>query len=251
MPTTRTEGGEKAGGIQKNLQSKSKHNNKCFSWVTAVRVLSLPGSHSLPHLSRMLSNTGLVSGPTVGQLRFRPGATPVRSCLQCPQPLVLACFPLRALSVAFHRFHRHRVAWLIVWIQSSACTAGGKVWGLLPQPPRPWVSIVVLFLPLHVGRPLGFAAEAAVEDSGLPLWGPGVEVAQLLGLQGFCQHQVLRGVGSYGSRKYSALEGCGNQYWPIHSSILAWRPPPRQRSLAGHGLQGCKESGTTKRNLCA
>ena len=25
--------------------------------------------------------------------------------------------------------------------------------------------------------------------------------------------------------KYSALEGYGNQYWPIHSSILAWRTP--------------------------
>ena len=29
--------------------------------------------------------------------------------------------------------------------------------------------IVVLFLPLHVGRPLGFAPEAALEDLGLPL----------------------------------------------------------------------------------
>ena len=52
-----------------------------------------------------------------------------------------------------------------------------------------------------------------------------MEVVQLLGLQGFWQHQVLRGVGDYGSRKYSALEGYGNQYWPIHSSILAQRIP--------------------------
>ena len=64
---------------------------------------------------------------------------------------------------------------------------------------------MVLFLALHVGCPLGFASEAALEDSGLPLWGPGVEMVQLLGLQGFWQHQILRGVGSYGSRKYSAL----------------------------------------------
>ena len=49
--------------------------------------------------------------------------------------------------------------------------------------------------PLHVGRPLGFAPEAALEDLGLPLRGPGVEVVKLLGLQGFWQHQVLRGVG--------------------------------------------------------
>ena len=60
-------------------------------------------------------------------------------------------------------------AQLIVWIQSAACTAGGKVLGLLPQPHCPWVSIVVLFPPLHVGHPLEFAPEAALEDLGLPL----------------------------------------------------------------------------------
>jgi len=38
-------------------------------------------------------------------------------------------------------------------------------------------------------------------DLGLPLRGPGVEVVQLLGSQGFWQHQVLRGVGGQGSRK--------------------------------------------------
>ena len=35
-----------------------------------VRVLSLTGSHSPLHLPRMPSNTVLVSGPAVGQLRF-------------------------------------------------------------------------------------------------------------------------------------------------------------------------------------
>ena len=40
----------------------------------------------------------------------------------------------------------------------------------------------------------GLAPEAALEGLGLPLWGPGVEVVQLLGLQGFWQDQVLRGV---------------------------------------------------------
>ena len=45
------------------------------------------------------------------------------------------------------------------------------------------------------GRPLAFAPEAALEDLGLPQGGPGVEVVQLLGSQGFWQHQTLRGVG--------------------------------------------------------
>ena len=54
---------------------------------------------------------------------------------------------------------------------------------------------MVLLPPLHVGRPLGFAPEAALEDLGLPLGGPGVEAVQLLGSQGFWQHHLLRGVG--------------------------------------------------------
>ena len=84
---------------------------------------------------------------------------------------------------------------------------------------------MVLLPPLHVGCLLGSVPEAALEDLGVPLRGPGLEVLQVLGSQGFWQHQVLRGVGSYSRRKYSALEGYGNQYWPIESSILAWRTP--------------------------
>ena len=53
---------------------------------------------------------------------------------------------------------------------------------------------MVLFPPLPVGHPLGIAPEAALEDLGSPLSGPGVEVVQLLESQGFWQHQVLRGL---------------------------------------------------------
>ena len=57
---------KKQNKIQKDLQSKSKNkNNKCFYCVTAVRVLSLAGSHSPSHLPRMPSNTVLISGPAV------------------------------------------------------------------------------------------------------------------------------------------------------------------------------------------
>ena len=41
----------------------------------------------------------------------------------------------------------------------------------------------------------GLAPEAALEGLGLPLRGPSVEVVQLLGSQGFWQHQALWGVG--------------------------------------------------------
>ena len=40
---------EKKKKIQRKLQNKSKYmNNTCFTWVSAVSVLSLAGSHSPP-----------------------------------------------------------------------------------------------------------------------------------------------------------------------------------------------------------
>ena len=74
----------------------------------------------------------------------------------------------------------------------------GRFWVFLKLPLG--FNCVFFFPPLHVGCPLGFALEAALEDLGLPLegaggGGAGVEVVQLLGLRGFWQHQVLRGVG--------------------------------------------------------
>ena len=96
--------------------------------------------------------------------------------------------------MSFYIFHRHRVCLvdhvdLICSLYSWWEGFGSSSLAILP-----WVSVVVLFPPLHVGCPLGFAPEAALEDLGLPQGGPGVEVVQLLGLQGFWQHQVLRGV---------------------------------------------------------
>ena len=41
--------------------------------------------------------------------------------------------------------------------------------GSSPLTTLPWVSTVGLFPPLHVGRPLGFAPEAALEDLGFSL----------------------------------------------------------------------------------
>ena len=119
--------------IQKNLQNKSKHkNNKCFSWVTAVRVLSLTGSHSPPHLPRMPSNTGIqISGPVVGKLRFSSGPTPLCSCLQCPQLSKLVCFVLCELSMTFYIFHRQSLPVDHVDLICCVCNCG-KVLGFLP-----------------------------------------------------------------------------------------------------------------------
>ena len=51
---------------------------------------------------------------------------------------------------------------------TAACTVGRKVLGLFLSHTAS-VSIVVLFLPLRVGHPLGFDPEAALETLGLPL----------------------------------------------------------------------------------
>lgn len=62
--------------------------------------------------------------------------------------------------------------------------SSGKVSGLLPQPPCPWVSTVVLFPPLHVGRPLRFAPEAALEVWFCPCEGQVQRCCSCLGHSG-------------------------------------------------------------------
>ena len=117
----------------------------------------------------MPSNTVLISGPAVGAAQI-----PVWSFSSVFLPPVCTAVRTSAFSsVAAPNGLSYapwtQSAWLIVWIPSAACTAGGEVWGLLPWPHCPWVPIEALFPPLHVGRLLGFAPEPALEDLGLPL----------------------------------------------------------------------------------
>ena len=95
-------------------------------------------------------------------------------------------------------------AYLIMWIQSSACTTGVNVLVLFLTT-CPWISLVVLSPPVHVSLLQEFASEAHLDDLGVPHGGPNVEVVQLLGLQGPWQYQVLREAIGYDSRKYEAL----------------------------------------------
>ena len=64
--TTTTEGAKKENkeNPKESTEQVKNKNNKCFSWVSAVRILPLAGNHSPPHLPR--SNTVLISGPAVG-----------------------------------------------------------------------------------------------------------------------------------------------------------------------------------------
>ena len=200
--TTTKRGKRKKKKIQKNLQNKSKHkNNKCFSWVTAVRVLSLIGSHSPPYLPRMPSNTVLISGHAVGQLTFSYGLTSMCSCLWCPQLSELVHFILQELLMTFYIFHQRSLSSWSCGFNLQLLQLVGRFWVLFLSHAAPGFQLWFYFYLYMWVIGWGLAPEAALEDLSLPLWGPGVEVVQLLGLQGFWQHQVLRGVGSYGSRK--------------------------------------------------
>ena len=50
-----------------------------------------------------------------------------------------------------------------------------------------------------------------------------MEVVQLLGVAGVLAAPGTQGSWCLGQQEICALEGYGNQYWPIHCSILAWR----------------------------
>ena len=116
-------GGGKKKKIQKNLQNMSKHkNNKCFSWVTAVRVLSLTGSHSPLHLPMMPSNTMLISGPAVGVAQILVFSYPFVFLPPMSTAIRTRVFFVGALNVCLV----DRVDLI------CSCTAGGRVLGLLP-----------------------------------------------------------------------------------------------------------------------
>ena len=199
--TITTEAGErkkrKKEKIQTNLQNKSKRkNDKSLCWVTAVRVLSLAGSHSPPCLPGMPSDTVLISGPAAGaaQIPIWPSSSvclpPVSTAIRT------SVFLWWELSVTFYIFHRHRVC--LVDHVDLICSLYSWWEGFGSS------SLATLPLGFSCGfistSTCGSSAEVCLEtilgDLGLPLWGPGVEVVQLLGSQGFWQHQVLRGVGS-------------------------------------------------------
>ena len=104
-------GGEKGEkNIQKNIENKSKHkNNKGFYWVTAVRVLSLTGSHSPPHLPRIPSNTVLISGLVMGAAQILIWSY---SCVFLPlmsTAIRTSVFSFVGALNVLYIFHSHRV----------------------------------------------------------------------------------------------------------------------------------------------
>ena len=70
--------------------------------------------------------------------------------------------------MSFHIFHRHSI--YLVDLVDLTCSLYSWWEGFRSSSlvTLPLDFVVVLFPPLHVGRPLGFAPEAALEDLGLP-----------------------------------------------------------------------------------
>ena len=97
--------------------------------------------------------------------------------------------------MAFYVLHRHRVCLVdhVDLICSLYSWWEGFVYFLSHTTPgfQLWFYFHLYIWVVH----WGLAPEAVLEGLGLPLRGPGVEVVQLLGSQGFWQHQVLREVG--------------------------------------------------------
>ena len=71
--------------------------------------------------------------------------------------------------MSFYIFHRHRVCLIDRVDLICRLYSWWEGFESFSLATLPWVSIVILFPPLHVGHPLRFVPEAALEGLGLPL----------------------------------------------------------------------------------
>ena len=93
----------------KRVYRASENIRKIYVFLQSnLRVPSLAGNHSSPHLPRMPSNTVLISGPVVGAAQILIWSYS-SVFFKCPQLSGLVHFLLWELSVTFYIFHRHRV----------------------------------------------------------------------------------------------------------------------------------------------
>ena len=189
---------------EKKKRKKSKRIYRTGQYIRIINVfLELLRSESFPLLGATVHFTSLGCPLTLcwsldllwGQLRFWSAPTPLYSSLQCPQLSELVHFLLWELSMTFYIFHRHKVC--LIDPVDLICSLSSW-WEDLG-----WSSLVTLPL----GFNYGFIFTSGYGSfTGVCSWGcpgglgsapvrTGVEVVQLIVLQGFWQHQVLRGVG--------------------------------------------------------
>jgi len=180
---------------EKRENKKKKKSKRIWRGSQNIRIINVflesQLSDSFPSLGVTVHLTSLGFPPTPcwsldllrGYLRFWFGPSPVCSCLQCLQLSELVHFLSWKLSMSFHTFHRHRVCLvdcvdLICSLYSWWEGFGSSALATLP------LGFNCGFISTSACRSsLGFSS--ALEDLGLSLWGPGVEVVQLLGFQGF------------------------------------------------------------------
>ena len=190
--TTTTEGEIKRKKSKKIYRtSQNIRIINVFSWVTAVRVLSLTGTHSPLDLPRMSSNTVLISGPAVRAAQIL--ICSYSSVFLPPMFTAIRTSAFSLVGALNDLLYISQTQSLPSWscgFNLQLVQMVGVFWIFFLSHTAPGFQLV-LFPPLDMGCLLGFAHEAAMEDLGLPIWGPGVEVVQLLEFHGFWQHQVL------------------------------------------------------------
>ena len=228
--------------------------------MTAVRAVSISGSHSPPRLPRMPSSTVRISGPAVRAAHIVIWSYScillvllLYSCLQCPQlsELALSELLLWELSMTFYIFHRYRVclvdrvdlirslySWWEGFGSSSLAT-------LLLSFNCGFISTSTCGSSIGVsswGCPggLGFAPVRAKWGGGAAAWvtgvlaSPGTPGGWWLGQQGIqCSGRVWQQVMS-NTLQYSCLD-----------NISPW-----QRSLAGHSPQGHRAGHDPSNPVC-
>ena len=251
--TTTTEEEKEGKKIQKNLQNKSNHkNNKCFSWVIAVRILSLAGSHSPPHLPRIPSDTVLISGPAVGAAQILiwfwssvflpPMSTAIRS----------RAFSLEGALHVLYLFHRRRACLVDPADLICSLYSWWEGFGSSSSATQP------------LGFNCGFISTSACGlSTGVCSWGcpGGLGLAPMrarcgdgaaAGVAGVLAAPDTQGSWSLGQQEIQ----CFRRLWQaVLTNTLQYscleNPHPWQRSLAGHSLQGHKELDTTEATLHA
>ena len=148
-----------------------------LSWIAAVRVLSLTGSHSPPYLPRMPSNTVLTAGHAVRAAQILIWSY---SCMFLPQmSTVIRASVFSFVGALNDLLYIPSTQRLLSWL----CGFNLQFMKIMG---RFWVFFLSLTVP---GFQLWFyfhlymwfvhwdiASEAALEGLSLPLWGPGVEV---------------------------------------------------------------------------
>ena len=148
-------------------------------------------------LPGMPSNTVLISGPAVGAAQVLIGSY---SCVFLP-PMSTATRASAFSSVGALNGHSHtpqtqsRPSWSCGF-NLQLMQLVGRSWVFFLSPTAPgfqlWSYFHLYMWVIHWASLLRLPWRTWV----CPLCGPNVEVVQLLGSQGFWQHQVLRGVGS-------------------------------------------------------